>query len=549
MVSGVQLHADCELLCREHQVTSHLSSPPTSCFDPDILRQQTPTTTVPSGMPQPQLQVQIDNLKLEAIPWLATMTLALSWMPATHSLLPTYAHVLAELVFASYLTVQARLLDSPKAPEPLSRDVRELWELCLMTGAEGPREFLSGWFYGADFERIRREDMHDFLAWATFSSTPDRLEKESKRLLEDVLQLIEERTGSSFRPRSAGESPLPCMRFNIEPLQFTHKPLLYYAVCQSLLGSLGSSQLGMLGFEKFGSDAFDYWMRVPKSLEGRKRTPIVFFHGVGVGLVTYVSVLRELVALDCPILCVEIPFVSSNLEANVPSISEQVASMESIFARWDISKAFFVGHSYGTVMTSWMIHHLPSRVAGVALIDPVVMMLNLRDILFNFLYRHEREGSISDLIGSELFLNHALRRNFWWYRNILWAQDLEKHKIPSIICLSERDQIVPSSAVLHHIAEHAAGLSEASCVEAYVMGDAKHGQLLFDEEIRNELVSKISGMWRRVNEATPEESAVMRTPPPPAAPRSLTQLAVQVRWRLRRVARPVLQLLQPTSAA
>lgn len=36
-----------------------------------------------------------------------------------------------------------------------------------------------------------------------------------------------------------------------------------------------------------------------------------------------------------------------------------------------------------------MIHHAPSRVAGVAFIDPVVMLLNRKDILYNFLYKRE----------------------------------------------------------------------------------------------------------------------------------------------------------------
>ena len=63
--------------------------------------------------------------------------------------------------------------------------------------------------------------------------------------------------------------------------------------------------------------------------------------------------------------------------------------------------------------------------AGLALIDPVVLMLNLKNVLYNFLYKNDGADGIADIIGSELGVNIALRRNFWWYRNILWASDLQ----------------------------------------------------------------------------------------------------------------------------
>ena len=52
-------------------------------------------------------------------------------------------------------------------------------------------------------------------------------------------------------------------------------------------------------------------------------------------------------------------------------------------------------------------------------------MLNLKNVLYNFLYKNDGADGIADIIGSELGVNIALRRNFWWYRNILWASDLQ----------------------------------------------------------------------------------------------------------------------------
>lgn len=88
-----------------------------------------------------------------------------------------------------------------------------------------------------------------------------------------------------------------------------------------------------------------------------------------------------------------------------------------------------------------MIQHEPDRVAAVSFVDPVVIMLNLKSTLYNFLYRHSTNGKISDLVGTELFLNHALRRHFWWYRNIIWAQDMHRAGIPSQVIVSENDEV------------------------------------------------------------------------------------------------------------
>ena len=55
-------------------------------------------------------------------------------------------------------------------------------------------------------------------------------------------------------------------------------------------------------------------------------------------------------------------------------------------------------------------------------------MLNLKNVLYNFLYKNDGADGIADIIGSELGVNIALRRNFWWYRNILWASDLQVKK-------------------------------------------------------------------------------------------------------------------------
>lgn len=48
------------------------------------------------------------------------------------------------------------------------------------------------------------------------------------------------------------------------------------------------------------------------------------------------------------------------------------------------------------------------------------------------------------MIRSEFFLNHALRRHFWWQLKVLFVEDIEH---PSLIYLTEQDEVVPTQEV------------------------------------------------------------------------------------------------------
>lgn len=53
----------------------------------------------------------------------------------------------------------------------------------------------------------------------------------------------------------------------------------------------------------------------------------------------------------------------------------------------------FIGHSFGSVVVSWMIASAPECVESVLLLDPVSLMLQEPDVAHNFLYREPGLGS------------------------------------------------------------------------------------------------------------------------------------------------------------
>lgn len=511
--------------------------PASASVDSETLVMQVPAQPIATGMAQPNESQFWEKLKGDAIPWVITVLLTLPIVAVTRSPVPAIIVGLIDVAWFLYSYFQAQAMNVPAKPEPVSRNMLELWDKCLTESPDGPEDFVVGWFYDAPLATIAREDVENWLAWGCFSTTWEKLVPESRAEALTVLDLIQERLKYRFPARKPGQEPVACMRFTIEPMEWTHKPLMFYAVCQGLLGGLGTLSMWNEGFSRHRTGVFDYWVRMPETEEGRKRTPIVFVHGIGVGLVMYLTLIKALMKQDCPIICLELPFISSNIAPNVPSISEQVSSIDAICERWGLTKAMFVGHSYGSVILSWMAQHLPSRVAGLTFIDPVVMMLNLKNILFNFLYKHDGDGKISDLIGTELHINNALRRNFWWYRNIVWASDLQRRKLPSLVCLSEKDEIVPSSAVKRHIDQHAKRTGNANVVESYMMQGANHGGMLFDPEVLEQLQLRINEHYDAVEEKRVQwdtEGAAARYPRSLGNVFGAWEALVQLRWGARR---------------
>jgi pimeloyl-ACP methyl ester carboxylesterase len=480
-----------------------------------ILHSQIPADTVPTSMTPPEPQQVVDKVKMDAIVWsIAAGVVLIIGVGLQNPRLAGF-FAIAEVCFLIFQYLQSRQMNAPPRPEPVRRDIGELWKLCMRRSPDGPASFIEGWFYDVPLSEITREDMEDFISWALFSSTFELLTVASADQARHVIGLIEEELDHKFPPRTAEKEPLRNMRFSIEPIQYTPKPLIYYGVTQGMLKNVGRTQLAAEGFKRFRSGKLKYWIRVPETAAARLRLPIVFVHGVGVGLVTYMGMIKQFMKLDCPIICIELPFISSNIQPVVPRIDDQVQSIENLLNRWGIKKAAFVGHSYGSVVLSWMAQQAPDRVASLAFLDPVVFMLNLKDILYNFLYRHEQDGKISDLVGSELYLNNALRRNFWWYRNILWASDMQKAEIPTLVCLSEKDEIVPVEAVLQHLDEHEKLHPENNLVKPYLMKGANHGEMLFDDNILQGLVDEISQLYKKVDARTMSQmirKSPIRTP-------------------------------------
>ena len=255
------------------------------------------------------------------------------------------------------------------------------------------------------------------------------------------------------------------------------------------------------GYQHKTAGKLKYWINTNSS--SKKRLPILFFHGIG-GVFSYLKLLKGLNVFGCPIVIVEMPYVSLHVAPHVPTISEHVVAVEQILDDNGFDGAIIVGHSFGTTVMSWLVQSVPSRIAGAVFLDPVVFMLHLRDISFNWMYGscnnvgHEVSNlGVEDIFGivkTELFAANAVQRHFFWARNILWAHELQDKQVESLVLLSGSDKVVPSLEVERHIQEHNLNLEESgqrSCVDSVIFEAAGHGSLVFEEGFRSKALESI----------------------------------------------------------
>lgn len=186
-------------------------------------------------------------------------------------------------------------------------------------------------------------------------------------------------------------------RINLDPVHAHHRPLAFYVMIMCFTHMFNFCCQFVWGMTKYGPenhsnvwnlitepqqedvtvDKVSYWFR-----EGnREKKPVVFIHGIGAGLVCYITFLANLLAhIDAPIFFVELPHVSMHCIETVPTMAETVRDLKHMLHRHQFEDAVFVAHSLGTAVASWVVKYMQKQVAGIVLLDPVCFMLHYKDV-------------------------------------------------------------------------------------------------------------------------------------------------------------------------
>ncbi|KAI4283475.1 MAG: hypothetical protein L6R38_002117 [Xanthoria sp. 2 TBL-2021] len=362
-------------------------------------------------------------------------------------------------------------------PPALPRDERQrLFRLCFETVPD-PELYLTGWFRGAPRSEIRRENVKEFLCWSFLNKRHYGLLDDQE--LEDYTDQVETILGRSLPSGKGNAKPL---RLTLDEVPMLHRPLIWYA-CVFTVDALAhiymryqSFRFHRLPLSRFATvfpprpltlltthatpaRTVTYWHRPHKS---KSRLPVLFIHGIGIGLFTYAHFLAQLNRRkddhadgEIGIIAVEIMPISFRLTHAALDSDEMKSEILKIVLSHGWTQFVLVAHSYGSVIAKHLLHDekTSSMIGAVLLIDPVSILLHLPDVAYNFTCRQPVEANEHQLYyfaSMDMGVAHALSRRFFWQDNILWKNELDGRRVT--VVLAGRDLIVNTQAVGRYLA-------------------------------------------------------------------------------------------------
>ncbi|PSR88792.1 hypothetical protein BD289DRAFT_366703 [Coniella lustricola] len=411
----------------------------------------------------------------------------LTYAPFFYLLLPPSFSIPALLLELAYYLLLLRpfevRLSGPAAHPPHTRAERErLFQRCI-ENIPDPERYLSLWTLGADSTDIHHDNVREFLLWAFFDRQHD---DPSDTALQQELDSYMARTERLLdRPLAPGRGSAIPIRLTFDKVPTRFRSIIWYiivggvdAVTQVRLlwcrfRFYGNSRLASLvrvfpprflaSFSPLSrsspSSELTYWYRPATGTSTANSTlPVVFLHGIGIGLYPYVAFLSE-IPTTSPVLAVEILPISMRLtRMDILTKEAFVRHLKQILRQHAIHRFVLIGHSYGTALTTRILHdsELGPQVEGVVLVDPVTLLLHLPDVAYNFTRRmptSANEWQLWYMASMDPGIALVLGRHFFWRENGISKDELVtngQRKRKAAVCLASRDLIVDTVSVARY---------------------------------------------------------------------------------------------------
>ncbi|KAF8974489.1 hypothetical protein BDZ97DRAFT_1647027 [Flammula alnicola] len=375
------------------------------------------------------------------------------------------------------------------------------------------RDSFRTWFLKVPFSSIKLHEMKKWLYWAMYNAELPPLELVPEthcKAIDEALGLLQKRLGCKLEE---GSNPnVTPMRLTIDKTNILWRPMTFYAIVGSINWCLRKFYTNWFNLRHGYSNGIEYLLWVPPHWDPMtSQRPIVFVHGLGLGLLQYHIIIVHLIQefSDRPILIPLQPQVSqdffhphflkppsrhqmadrlASLLSNLGWVTldcpeprdaeyEEEEKVESSLTENPKKGVTMLSHSNGSYTHAWMLKGYPDMIARSCFVDPVTFCSWEGDVCYNFLYRPCMSGIeliMRYFVGTELGVANLLQRHFCWSSNSLWFEEIPNAKDPhkTLFLLGGKDDIVHSERVKQYLTSH--GVRKNIWYDA----DGRHGQAL-----------------------------------------------------------------------
>jgi hypothetical protein len=300
--------------------------------------------------------------------------------------LAAWAAIETAFYFLVYLPRRHTLQKPADHPEPLGPEKRKaLFDRCFTTIPNIER-YLSGWFLSSPLEDIKRENMKDFFRWA-FLNTGD-VDPADDEELETYVNGVEDLLGYKLE---LGRGPAKCLRLTIDEVDIMHRSFTWYLVSHEtndprdciltavqmvgLVDGATAAHFKVRGFSFYRTPLrkfftvfpfrvftlfstqhspapnTSYWYRPHTS---KTKLPVLFIHGIGIGLYPYVRFLAEINQSedymasdgDVGIIAVEIMPICMRITSPAMAKEDMCKEINTILEAHGWDKFVLASHSY-----------------------------------------------------------------------------------------------------------------------------------------------------------------------------------------------------------
>ncbi|GAP84238.1 putative alpha beta hydrolase fold family protein [Rosellinia necatrix] len=401
------------------------------------------------------------------------------------------------------------------AQHPPLRPRAERWALFIrcLDNVPDTASYLQAWFLGADKADIREDNVREFFSWAFFDRLPGNETAEELEELDEYVAEVQRRIDYQLEP---GRGKAKSLRLTLDEIEVRYRSIAWYIIIaivdlgthfllsyrgfrfhaqpESPSYSVVPLRIQSLSFfaKKRSVSQLSYWYRPHTA---KDKLPLVFLHGIGIGLWPYTLCLSNINAAfaeDDQIGIIALEYLPVSTRLTNPPLSQpeflaQIALLLDMHG-WD--KFAVLGHSYGTALATHMLKSpsLNPRIQSVVLVDPVCILLHLPHVAYNFTRRKPRRANeylLWYFASMDPGVAHCLGRHFFWKDNIAWKEDLlrileepsangEINRIARpggprrrrvTVCLAERDLIVDTKTVLQYLLNDEDWISEGAISE------------------------------------------------------------------------------------